>query len=146
MADPQPHDDLVHLRQPPRATPVALQRGASPQAARAGAATDAATPLPLRARITKARFALAILVSIVSDAIGFFLAPLVPVTIVLDVVTAIVLWLILGRGLVLLAAFVLEAIPGVGILPFWTLAVLSAEVLTSATQARIDRVRGSPSK
>jgi hypothetical protein len=43
------------------------------------------------------------------------------VVIVIDAVTALLLWLVLGRPKILLPIFVAEAIPGVGVVPLWTL-------------------------
>ena len=92
------------------------------------------------------RFVAALAVALASDAIGVPLEAFFPLMVALDVVTAIALWLLLGRGLVLLIALVLEAIPGVGLMPFWTLAVIGAQVLTSTTQARLDGLRGGASR
>ena len=58
------------------------------------------------------------------------------------IAVALVLWALLGRGLVLLAALVFEAVPGLGLFPFWTLAVLSSEALSAAMETRIQKFRG----
>jgi hypothetical protein len=58
-----------------------------------------------------------------ADVIGayFTLAP--PVVWVVDVVTVVLLFAVLGWQWLLLPGLVLEAIPGVSVLPFWLLVV-----------------------
>jgi hypothetical protein len=69
--------------------------------------------------------ALALLVAGVSDAVSFFVAFVLPVQLAVDVATAILLFLILGRRLAILPGLIAEAIPGMGIFPVWILVVLS---------------------
>ena len=75
------------------------------------------------------RLALAFVIAGVSDIIGAFanLAP--PIGWAVDVVTAAVLFIVLGWQWLLLPGLVLEAIPGVGVLPFWLLVVGAIAVL-----------------
>jgi hypothetical protein len=44
---------------------------------------------------------------------------------VIDLVTALLLFLVLGRRWVILPGLVAEAIPGMGVFPVWVLVVLS---------------------
>lgn len=60
----------------------------------------------------------------------------VPATIPLDVLTALALWTVLGRPVILLVALVAEALPGVGVLPVWT-AVVIAIALTGRVPGRL---------
>jgi hypothetical protein len=67
--------------------------------------------------------ALAFAIAGISDAIGVFTASLPPIAWVVDVVTALLLFMVLGWHWMLLPGLVMEAIPGVGVLPFWLLVV-----------------------
>ena len=80
-----------------------------------GAKTPLSVPYSWPQRI------LAIAIAVVSDIVNaiFIWAP--PIVIAIDLVTAVLLWLVLGRPMVLLPVFIAEALPGVGIVPFWTL-------------------------
>lgn len=82
-------------------------------------------PLPEAKRPSWKVFALALIVAGVSDAISFAVSLVMPVQWAVDVATAILLFLILGRRLALLPALIAEAIPGMGIFPVWLLVVLS---------------------
>jgi len=64
-----------------------------------------------------------------SDAIGAFVTPLPPIGWVADLATALLLFMVLGRQWLLLPGLALEAIPGVGVLPFWLLVVGAIAVL-----------------
>ena len=76
-------------------------------------------------RPSRARMALALGAAAVSDILAFWTVPMPPVQIALDVATAIVLFVILGRRWALLPGLIAEAIPGMGIFPVWVLVVLS---------------------
>lgn len=90
------------------------------------------------------RFSVAMLVACAADALSFLevFPPGYVAVVAIDLVVAMVLWALLGRGLVLLAALVFEAVPGLGLFPFWTLAVLSSEALNAAMETRIRKFRG----
>jgi hypothetical protein len=75
------------------------------------------------------RLALAFAIAGISDAIGAFATPLPPLVWVVDIVTALLLFLVLGRQWLLLPGLALEAIPGFGVLPFWLLVVGAIAVL-----------------
>jgi len=64
-----------------------------------------------------------------SDAIGAFTTLLPPIGWAVDLVTALLLFMVLGRQWLLLPGLALEAIPGLGILPFWLLVVGAIAVL-----------------
>ena len=88
--------------------------------------TTAATPL----KFSVLRLALAFVVAGISDVIGAFanLAP--PIGWAVDVVTAALLFVVLGCWQwLLLPGLVLEAIPGIGVVPFWLLVVGAIAVL-----------------
>jgi hypothetical protein len=74
-------------------------------------------------RFSKRRLALAFTVAGLSDGLSFFLTFTPPLQWALDLVTAILLFAVLGRQWILLPGLVMEAIPGLYIFPFWVLVV-----------------------
>src|SRR6478672_10010362 len=90
---------------------------------------SAGTPSSKTLKFSKKRLALAFAIAGVSDVIGAFATPLPPIVWVVDLVTALLLFLVLGRQWLLLPGLALEAIPGLGVLPFWLLVVGAIAVL-----------------
>jgi hypothetical protein len=80
-------------------------------------------------QFSKKQLALAFAIAACADAIGVFTAPLLPISLLVDIVTAILLFMVLGWHWLLLPGLVMEAIPGVGILPLWLLVVGAIAVL-----------------
>jgi hypothetical protein len=80
-------------------------------------------------KFSKKRLAIAFAIAGISDAIGAFVTPLPPITWAVDLVTALLLFLALGRQWLLLPGLALEAVPGLGVLPFWLLVVTAIAVL-----------------
>src|SRR6185503_11406274 len=82
----------------------------------------------------KPRWRVALLVAIASDAVAYnpilILAP--PIEWALDAVTAIALFAALGFRWLMLPALVVEAIPGLMLFPFWTLAVAAMAATENA--------------
>ena len=91
--------------------------------------TSAETPSSKTLKFSKQRLALAFAIAGISDAIGALVTPLPPIGWVADIATALLLFLVLGRQWLLLPGLALEAIPGVGVLPFWLLVVGAIAVL-----------------
>jgi len=83
------------------------------------------TPLKLSAL----RLALAFVIAGVSDVVGAFASLAPPIGWAVDAVTAALLFVVLGWQWLLLPGLVLEAIPGVGVVPFWLLVVGAITVL-----------------
>jgi hypothetical protein len=83
-------------------------------------------------QFSKKRLGLAFAIAASSDAIGVFTASLPPISWLVDIVTAILLFMVLGWHWLLLPGLVMEAIPGVGILPLWLLVVGAIAVLGTA--------------
>ena len=75
------------------------------------------------------RLALAFAIAGISDAIAAFATPLPPIVWAVDLGTALLLFMVLGRQWLLLPGLALEAIPGMGVLPFWLLVVGAIAVL-----------------
>ena len=76
-------------------------------------------------RHSRSRFAAAFAVAAVSDFLSIWTEIALPLQWLLDLVTAGLLFLILGRRWALLPGLVAEAIPGVAVFPVWVLVVLS---------------------
>ena len=86
-------------------------------------ATSAQTPSSNTLKFSKKQLALAFVIAGVSDAVGAFISPLPPIGWIADLATALLLFMVLGRQWLLLPGLALEAIPGLGVLPFWLLVV-----------------------
>jgi hypothetical protein len=67
----------------------------------------------------------ALLIALVSDALGFGVALFPPLQWLLDAVTAIALLMVLGFRWPLLIALAIEVIPAIELFPAWTLVVLA---------------------
>src|SRR5215475_7932319 len=80
-------------------------------------------------KFSKKRLVFAFAIAAASDAIGAFATPLPPIVWVVDIGTALLLFMILGRQWMLLPGLALEAIPGFGVLPFWLLVVAAIALL-----------------
>jgi len=76
-------------------------------------------------RPSRKRQAFAFLVAAVSDFLSFWTVLAPPMEWLIDLVTAVLLFLILGRRWAILPGLIAEAIPGMGVFPVWVLVVLS---------------------
>jgi len=85
-------------------------------------------PIAPSKRPSRARLAFAFAVAAVSDFFSIWATIAPPVQWALDVGTAAVLFLILGRRWALLPGLIAEAIPGMGVFPVWILVVLSIAI------------------
>ena len=84
------------------------------------------TPTPPAPKlISKSRFILALTIAVISDALSVWTEFVLPVQWVVDGVTALLLFLLLGRRWQILPGLVAEAIPGLAVLPFWVVVVLA---------------------
>jgi hypothetical protein len=81
--------------------------------------------VPITARPSRTKIALAFGVAAVSDVFSIWLDFIPPVQWAIDGATALALYMILGRRWALLPGLIAEAIPGVGVFPVWVLVVLS---------------------
>ena len=84
--------------------------------------TEVLTPVQ---RPSRKRQALAFGVAAVSDFLSFWTVLAPPMQWLIDLGTAGLLFLILGRRWAILPGLVAEAIPGMGVFPVWILVVLS---------------------
>lgn len=76
----------------------------------------------------RARLGTAFVIAAVSDLLSLWLTFIPPAQWALDVTTALLLFLVLGRQWAILPALVAEAIPGIGVLPAWVLVVGSIAI------------------
>jgi hypothetical protein len=76
-----------------------------------------------RSRFSRKRLALAFTMAALADGLSIFLTLAPPVQWAADLVTAILLFMVLGRQWFLLPGLILEAIPGLYVFPFWALVV-----------------------
>ncbi|MGH9678708.1 MAG: hypothetical protein ACRD4Y_02030 [Candidatus Acidiferrales bacterium] len=103
-------------------------------------APDAIAPRPSPSkRHSRAKMAIAFAVAAASDVLAIWIAIAPPLQVALDVATAIVLFLILGRRWALLPGLVAEAIPGMGVFPVWVLVVLSLILYDGIKKPKIMR-------
>ena len=89
------------------------------------AATVAEQGLLVAKRTSWKRWALAFGVAAISDAISLFVTIVPPIQWVVDLATAALLFVILGKRWAILPGLITEAIPGMGIFPIWILVVAS---------------------
>src|SRR3984893_18072777 len=83
---------------------------------------DAASPFK---RHTRAQMAIAFGVAAVSDVLSIWLTFAPPFQWAIDLATAFILFLIFGRRWALLPGLAMEAIPGMGVFPWWVMVVVS---------------------
>lgn len=91
----------------------------------------------MNAEISKGRFVAALIIAVASDAVSMLINWALPFQWALDILTALLLFAILGRRWQLLPALVAEAIPIVAAFPSWVLVVFAIQMSQSKT--------GSPS-
>ena len=83
----------------------------------------AGTGSRLSLRFSKKQLALAFAIAALSDVIGTFVALAPPLVWTVDVLTVVMLFAVLGWQRLLLPGLLMEAIPGLGVFPFWLLVV-----------------------
>jgi hypothetical protein len=76
-------------------------------------------------RASRKRLAIAFGVAAISDALSFWTEWVPPVQWALDLATAFLLFLILGRRWAILPGLIAEAIPGMGVFPVWVFVVFA---------------------
>ena len=87
---------------------------------RPGVSQPAPTP-----QLSRTRLVLAFLVAAVSDVVSYGTALVPPIQWMVDLLTALLLFGLLGWRWALLPGLVAEAIPGVAVFPVWLLVVAS---------------------
>ena len=94
-------------------------------------------PLP-RPRFSRKRLALAFTIAAVADGLSIFLTLTPPVQWAVDLVTALLLFMVLGRQWILLPGLIMEAIPGLYVFPFWVL-VVGAVAMWGTARPKLNR-------
>jgi hypothetical protein len=79
-------------------------------------------------RYSRGRLALAMMIACISDLFSVLIEFVPPLQLVIDLVTALLLFMVLGWRWLLLPALVAEAIPGISVFPVWLLVVISIAV------------------
>jgi hypothetical protein len=113
--------------------PPVPEQPAPPSPASGPRALTGQSPAPARAlRIPIRRLIVALVIAGLSDVVCalFVLAP--PIVWGIDVLTAGLLFVVLGWHWLLLPGLVMEAIPGLGVIPFWLLVVAAIAFLGTA--------------
>ena len=83
---------------------------------------ESSAPSPVHA-ISNTRFALAFGVAALSDMVSVVTEIVPPVQWIIDIVTAALLFVLLGKKWQILPGLVAEAVPGLAAFPFWVLVV-----------------------
>jgi hypothetical protein len=112
MSNQSPLNPDDHATTPPL-------RPVSPGTLKQSPADGAATAL----RFSKRQLVLAIAIAGISDVLCAFLTLASPLVWTVDLATAALLFMVLGWHWLLLPGLVMEAIPGLGVIPFWLLVV-----------------------
>jgi hypothetical protein len=81
--------------------------------------------------LSNKRLALALAIAAVADVVDLFVT-LTPMVWGVDLVTAILLFMVLGWNWLLLPGIIMEAIPGVSVMPLWTLVVAAIAIWGTA--------------
>ncbi len=127
-------DTNIHGLPAPRLTPPPLPIQAaqvtrvSPIRVTVTARPPAAQQHPYPQWLGILRIVAAFAVAAISDAVSAAVQFMPPVEIAVDVVTAILLWMLLGWRWVMLPAFIAEAIPGLAMFPTWLLVTTACVV------------------
>jgi len=100
---------------------VTLPSSVPPGEGQRPAGAEGAPAHPLK--FSKKQLAFAVAIAGASDVIGAFTTLAPPITWTVDVLTALLLFVVLGRQWLLLPGLALEAVPGLGVIPFWLLVV-----------------------
>ena len=85
--------------------------------------TDSSPPGAGSLSFSNTRLGLAFAIAAIADVLSAFVTPMPLMAWAVDLVTAILLFIVLGWRWLLLPGIILEAIPGVSIMPFWVLVV-----------------------
>ena len=94
---------------------------------------DHSTPAAKRQLgITVKRFIAAAIIAALSDAFCAFIVIAPPLVWAIDILTAVLLFIVLGWHWLLLPGLIMEAIPGLGVIPIWLLVVAAIAVFGTA--------------
>jgi len=124
----------VRIRSLANSAPMVPEQPAPPSSTASGprALTGPSPASTRELRIPIRRLIVALVIAGLSDVVCalFILAP--PIVLAVDVLTAGLLFVVLGWHWLLLPGLVMEAIPGLGVIPFWVLVVIAIAFLGTA--------------
>lgn len=122
VSEPEPIKDPVATAIPvaPKATPALAEVVSGP--------VYPLTDTQAVPRHARKWLVLAMMIACCSDVISVLIEFVPPLQLLVDLVTAILLFMILGWRWLLLPALVAEAIPGISVFPVWLLVVISIAV------------------
>ena len=96
-------------------------------------------------RFSRRKLALAFTLAALADGVSVLLTLAPPVQWAADLVTAILLFMVLGWQWILLPGLIMEAIPGLDVLPFWVL-VVGAVALWGTARPELKSLGRDPNK
>jgi hypothetical protein len=118
--------DTVPIRSDDSVTPIKPGEATGPVVTGPVVLGPGEADLPSKAkRASRKLLFVALAVAAVSDVLSLGVDLILPVQWALDVVTAFLIFLILGRRWAILPGLIAEAIPGLGVFPVWVLVVIS---------------------
>ena len=88
---------------------------------------------------------MAFAIAVLSDGASLFLTFAPPVQWAVDIVTAVLLFVVLGWQWILLPGLIMEAIPGLSVFPFWVLVVVGVAIWGTA-RPKLNSLTGSSEK
>lgn len=92
------------------------------------------------------RWRWALVIALLSDAVGSLAAPMPPLQWLVDALTAAMLFAALGFRWSLLSVLAVEVVPGLEMFPFWTLVIVALAGIQKETASQIVDVAGNKSK
>jgi hypothetical protein len=95
-------------------------------------ATTPASAATLPHGFSKTQIVVALAIAGLSDILCAFVTVAPPVAWGVDVATAVLLFMVLGWNWLLLPGLVMEAIPGIGVFPFWVVVVVAIAIWGTA--------------
>jgi hypothetical protein len=101
-------------------------------AARERLPASPATGASLAAGFSTMQLVIAFAIAALSDALSIFVTVAPPIAWGVDLVTAALLFIVLGWRWLLLPGLIMEAIPGFGVFPFWLVVVAAIAVWGTA--------------
>jgi len=88
-------------------------------------------------RFSRKKLILAFTIAALADGLSIFLTLTPPVQWAIDLVTAVLLFVMLGWQWILLPGLIMEAIPGLYVFPFWVL-VVGAVAMWGTARPKLD--------
>src|SRR5579862_154330 len=94
-------------------------------------------------RFTRLQLILAVVIAAISDGLSAFFTFAPPIVWIVDLVTAVLLFIVLGWHWLLLPGLIMEAIPGIGVIPLWLL-VVTAIAIWGTARPKLNSMKKAP--